>query len=67
MIRGVRFLSGVGYREGLCPSQQNFRSCYLWKWCDLVHFRTILGFHVEGLNSDVWEGGVKSHVRGLSP
>jgi len=31
MVKGVPFLSGVGYLEVLCQFQENFRSHYLWR------------------------------------
>ena len=51
MARGVSFPSGVGYRKQLCSSDENL-SKLSPKWCILVHFRTILGFHMEGLNTE---------------
>jgi len=57
VVRGDRFLGGVGYTEGvmLFPPKI-FYEYYPWKWCILVHFSTNLDFRVEGLNPEVGEG-----------
>ena len=55
----VPFHSDIGYKEGLCSSQENFRSIAKAEngafWCI---FRTIFRLSYGGLNSEV--GGLKS-------
>jgi len=50
--KGCFFSEWVGYRKRLCSSDENLSKLSL-KWCFLVHFRTILGFRVDGLNTEV--------------
>jgi len=50
VARGVPLPSGVGYEEGLYPSEENFRSIrhIPLELVSFVHFRTNLCFYVEG-------------------
>jgi len=65
VVRGVHFPVGGVLRRAV-PLSRKFSECYAWKWCILVHFLYYLGFHVEGLNTEIG-GGLKTELAGAQP